>query len=207
MSVRGHERHSEAAVTTAAGELLTAWCERRDVEARRLLIEQHLPLVRVLASRFVRHGEQLDDLAQIGAVGLIKAVDRFDASRGSSLVAYAVPTILGEIRRHLRDGVQPVRLPRDGRDKTPVRAVPLDVEAEAARDAAAERRLELGEERILIARGLRKLARRERRIVSLRYFGGLSQRRIAAELGLSQVHVSRLLDQSLGKLRAEIGHI
>jgi RNA polymerase sigma-B factor len=85
--------------------------------------------------------------------------------------------------------------------------VPLDVEAEAARDAAAERRLELGEERILIARGLRKLARRERRIVSLRYFGGLSQRRIAAELGLSQVHVSRLLDQSLGKLRAEIGHI
>ena len=58
-----------------------------------------------------------------------------------------------------------------------------------------------------IARGLRKLARRERRIVSLRYFGGLSQRRIAAELGLSQVHVSRLLHQSLGKLRAEIGHI
>ena len=194
-------------MTTATGELLTAWCERRDVEARRLLIEQHLPLVRVLASRFVRHGEQLDDLAQIGAVGLIKAVDRFDASRGSSLVAYAVPTILGEIRRHLRDGAQPVRLPRDGREQTPVRAVPLDVEAEAARDAAAERRLELGEERILIARGLRKLARRERRIVSLRYFGGFSQRRIAAELGLSQVHVSRLLDQSLGKLRAEIGHL
>lgn len=194
-------------MTTAAGELLTAWCERRDVEARRLLIEQHLPLVRVLASRFVRHGEQLDDLAQIGAVGLIKAVDRFDASRGSSLVAYAVPTIVGEIRRHLRDGAQPVRLPRDGRGQTPVRAVPLDLEAEAARDAAAERRLELGEERILIARGLRKLARRERRIVGLRYFGGLSQRRIAAELGLSQVHVSRLLDQSLGKLRAEIGHI
>lgn len=207
MLVRGHERQTEAAVTTAAGELLTAWCERRDVEARRLLIEQHLPLVRVLASRFVRHGEQLDDLAQIGAVGLIKAVDRFDASRGSSLVAYAVPTIVGEIRRHLRDGAQPVRLPRDGRGQTPVRAVPLDLEAEAARDAAAERRLELGEERILIARGLRKLARRERRIVGLRYFGGLSQRRIAAELGLSQVHVSRLLDQSLGKLRAEIGHI
>lgn len=207
MSVRGHERQAEAAVTTAAGELLTAWCERRDVEARRLLIEQHLPLVRVLASRFVRHGEQLDDLAQIGAVGLIKAVDRFDPTRGSSLVAYAVPTILGEIRRHLRDGARPVRLPRDGWTHTPVRAVPLDVEAEAARDAAAERRLELGEERILIARGLRKLARRERRIVGLRYFGGLSQRRIAAELGLSQVHVSRLLDQSLGKLRAEIGHI
>ena len=194
-------------MTAASGELLAAWCERRDVEARRLLIEQHLPLVRVLAARFVRRGEQLDDLVQIGAVGLIKAVDRFDQSRGTSLLAYAVPTVLGEIRRHLRDGAQPVRVPRDRAGQTPVRSVPLDVEAEAARDIAAERRLELGEERILIARGLRKLARRERRIVSLRYFGGLSQRRIAAELGLSQVHVSRLLNQSLGKLRAEIGHI
>ena len=86
-----------------------------------------------------------------------------------------------------------------------MRSVPLDLEAEAARDTAAERRLELGEERVLIERGLRTLARRERRIVGLRYFAGLSQRRIAAELGLSQVHVSRLLQQSLGKLRAEIG--
>ena len=66
-------------------------------------------------------------------------------------------------------------------------------------------RLELGEERLLLESGLRTLARRERRIVQLRYFGGLSQRRIAAELGLSQVHVSRLLRESLGKLRAEIG--
>ena len=65
--------------------------------------------------------------------------------------------------------------------------------------------LELGEERLLLEKGMRTLARRERRIVQLRYFGGFSQRRIAAELGLSQVHVSRLLRQSLGKLRAEIG--
>ena len=194
-------------MAAATEELLVAWCDRRDVEARRILIERHLPLVRILAARFVRHGEQLEDLAQIGAVGLIKAVDRFDGSRGSSLVAYAVPTVVGEIRRHLRDGAHPVRAPRTRRDEPPIRAVPLDVEAEAARDAAAERRLVLGEERELIARGLRKLARRERRIVSLRYFGGFSQRRIAAELGLSQVHVSRLLEQSLGKLRAEIGHI
>ena len=79
------------------------------------------------------------------------------------------------------------------------------IEAHRARDPAAERRLELGEERLLIERGLRRLARRERRIVELRYFGGLSQRRIATELGLSQVHVSRLLEQSLGKLRTEIG--
>ena len=187
-------------------QLLTAWCERGDVDARRKLIEQHLPLVRVLARRFVRHGEQLDDLVQIGAVGLIKAVDRYDPGRGSSLTAYAVPTIVGEIRRHLRDSTQPLRVPRARREDGPVRSVPLDLEAEAARDTAAERRLELGEERMLIERGLRTLARRERRIVGLRYFAGLSQRRIAAELGLSQVHVSRLLQQSLGKLRAEIGH-
>lgn len=185
--------------------LLAAWYERKDVEARRRLIEQHLPLVRALASRFVHDGEQLEDLIQVGSVGLINAVDRFDPRRGSSLRAYAIPTIVGEIRRHLRDGTQPLRVPRAQRALGPVWAVPLELEANTARDAAAERRLELGEERVLLASGLRTLARRERRIVHLRYYGGLSQRRIAAELGLSQVHVSRLLRQSLGKLRSEIG--
>jgi RNA polymerase sigma-B factor len=185
--------------------LLNAWYEQKDVEARRRLIEKHLPLVRSLASRFVRDGEQLEDLVQVGSVGLIKAVDRFDPRRGASLRAYAIPTIIGEIRRHLRDGTQPLRVPRAQRALGPVRAVPLELEAYTARDTAAERRLELGEERVLLASGLRTLASRERHIVQLRYYGGLSQRRIAAELGLSQVHVSRLLRQSLGKLRAEIG--
>ena len=185
--------------------LLTAWCEHRDFDARRRLIEAHLPLVRALASRFVRDGEQLDDLVQVGSVGLIKAVDRYDPCRGSSLTAYAVPTIVGELRRHLRDRTQPLRVPRAQRGVSQVRAVPLEGAADMVRDTAAERRLELGEERLLLESGLRTLARRERRIVQLRYFGGLSQRRIAAELGLSQVHVSRLLRESLGKLRAEIG--
>ena len=185
--------------------LLRAWYERKDIDARRRLIEQHLPLVRALASRFMHDGEQLEDLVQVGSVGLIKAVDRFDPDRGSSLRAYAIPTIVGEIRRHLRDGTQPLRVPRAQRALGPVRAVPLELEADTARDSAAERGLELGEERVLLASGLRTLARRERRIVHLRYYGGLSQRRIAAELGLSQVHVSRLLRESLGKLRSEIG--
>ena len=192
-------------MSTDSQLLLTAWYERRDYEARRQLIEAHLPLVRALASRFVRDGEQLEDLVQVGSVGLIKAVDRYDSRRGSSLTAYAVPTIVGEIRRHLRDGTQPLRIPRAQRGISTVRAVPLDAAADIVRDAAAERRLELGEERLLLETGMRTLARRERRIVQLRFFGGLSQRRIAAELGLSQVHVSRLLRQSLGKLRAEIG--
>ena len=192
-----------------AGEqqgLLRAWCEEGDRDARKRLIELHLPLVRALAQRFAYRGEQLDDLAQVGAVGLIKAVDRYDLARGSSFAAYAVPTIVGEIRRHLRDSTQPLRLPRrDGEARIVVRAVPLDDDATLSRDAGAERGLELGEERVLIQAGLRALPRRQRRIVPLLYFANVSQRGIAGQLGLSQVHVSRLLQDSLGKLRREIG--
>ena len=93
-------------------ELLRSWCEERDPDARRRLIELHLPLVQALARRFASRGEQFEDLAQVGAVGLIKAIDRYDPRRGSSLTAYAVPTIVGEIRRHLRDSTHPLRVPR-----------------------------------------------------------------------------------------------
>ena len=175
--------------------LLRAWCDDRDPEARQRLIELHLPLVRAL-----------EDLAQVGAIGLIKAIDRYDPSRGASLTAYAVPTIVGEIRRHLRDSTQPLRLPRrNGEERVVVHAVELDADAPMSRDMGAERGLELGEERVLIEAGLRALPRRQRRIVALHYFANLSQRGIATELGLSQVHVSRLLQDSLGKLRREIG--
>lgn len=185
-------------------DLLRAWCNDRDRNARVRLIELHLPLVRALAHRFAYRGEQLDDLVQVGAVGLIKAVDRFDPARGSSFAAYAVPTIVGEIRRHLRDRTQPLRLPRrDGDARLVVRSVPL--EDDATLSPEAERGLELGEERVLIEAGLRALPRRQRRIVQLHYFGNVSQRGIAGQLGLSQVHVSRLLQDSLGKLRQEIG--
>jgi RNA polymerase sigma-B factor len=187
-------------------ELLRSWCDDRDPEARQQLIELHLPLVRALARRFASRGEQFEDLAQVGAVGLIKAIDRYDPGRGSSLTAYAVPTIVGEIRRHLRDSAQSIRPPRRKTDEqVVVRAVALDADAPSWRDAGAERRLELGEERVLIEAGMRALPRRQRRIVQLHYFANLSQRGIASELGLSQVHVSRLLQDSLGKLRQEIG--
>jgi RNA polymerase sigma-B factor len=187
-------------------ELLRSWCTNRDVDARQQLIELHLPLVRALARRFASRGEQFEDLAQVGAVGLIKAIDRYDPGRGSSLTAYAVPTIVGEIRRHLRDRTQPLHVPRrDGDQRVVVHAVALDADASLWRDADADRGLELGEERVLIEAGLRALPRRQRRIVQLHYFANLSQRGIATELGLSQVHVSRLLQDSLGKLRQEIG--
>jgi RNA polymerase sigma-B factor len=187
-------------------ELLRSWCKNRDLDARQRLIELHLPLVRALARRFASRGEQFEDLAQVGAVGLIKAIDRYDPGRGSSLTAYAVPTIVGEIRRHLRDRTQPLHVPRrDGDERVVVRAVALDADASSWRDAGADRGLELGEERVLIEAGLRALPRRQRRIVQLHYFANVSQRGIATELGLSQVHVSRLLHDSLGKLRQEIG--
>jgi RNA polymerase sigma-B factor len=185
-------------VADDARQLLAAWLERRDPEARRRLIEAHLPLVRALARRFRARGEPLDDLLQAGAIGLIKAVDRFDPARGCSLEAYAVPTVLGEIRRHLRD-TGPVHVPRGDREAgVRVRAVPLD---EGNLVAAPEP----ADERVLVERGLRALPRRQRRIVQLRYYGDLSQRGIASELGLSQVHVSRLLNESLGRLREAIG--
>jgi RNA polymerase sigma-B factor len=186
-------------MAAVSGDLLVAWCEKRDAEARRKLIERHLPLVRSLARRLCGNGDQLEDVTQVGAVGLIKAVDRFDPARGSSLAAYATPTIVGEILHHLRDTGQPVRVSRADREAgVNVRAVPLDDGFETASPGP-------GEERVLIEHGLRALPRRQRRIVHLHYFGNLSQRRIACELGLSQVHVSRLLRDSLGRMREEIG--
>lgn len=81
--------------------------------SRERLIASHLPLVRSIARRHVGRGEDLDDLVQVGAVGLVKASDRFDASRGVAFGAFAAPTIEGEIRRHLRDRTGPIRLPRE----------------------------------------------------------------------------------------------
>ncbi len=194
-------------MTTTDSQLLTeAWCDHRDRQARQELIERHLPLVRAVARRFAHRGESLEDLVQVGAVGLIKAVDRFDPTRGVTLGAYAAPTIAGEIRNHLRDRATLIRLPRDVEPESPARfPLPLETTIELWPDAAAERGLERSEDRALLADGLRALPTRERRIVHLRYYGGLSQRGIAAELGISQVHVSRLLRESLGKLRVELG--
>lgn len=79
---------------------------------RNRIIEEHLPLVRTLARRFARRGEELDDLVQIGAIGLINAVDRFEPARGVSLASYAAPCIVGEMQRHLRDRASIVRIPR-----------------------------------------------------------------------------------------------
>src|SRR5688572_5119273 len=93
-------------------ELLRRYHKRGDLKARERLIEQYLPLVRSLARRYAYRGEQLDDLVQIGCIGLIKAIDRFDMERGVELTTYATPNIIGEIKRHFRDKGWSVRVPR-----------------------------------------------------------------------------------------------
>ena len=93
-------------------ELFRRLKEEGDEEARDQLVMNHLNLVRYLASKFKNRGEPIDDLVQVGTIGLIKAIDRFDPDRGLEFTTYATPTIMGEIKRHFRDKGWSVRVPR-----------------------------------------------------------------------------------------------
>jgi RNA polymerase sigma-B factor len=169
--------------------------------ARRRLIERHLPLVRSVARRYAGGVEPLEDLVQVGSIGLIKAVDRYDAGRGVSFAAYATPFVAGEIRHHLRDRCGPVRVPRRLQaEGVRVVAVGLDCAGDAAQaDPAAQT-----QERLALGAALRALRPRERRILQLRFAEDLSQAQIASRTGLSQVHVSRTLRGALARLRDEL---
>src|SRR5437763_14583635 len=101
-----------ASVSESDKTLLRRYHEQGDLQAREQLIEQYMSLVRSLARRYSYRGEQLDDLVQIGSIGLIKAIDRFDLERGVELTTYATPNIIGEIKRHFRDKGWAVRVPR-----------------------------------------------------------------------------------------------
>lgn len=221
-----------------------------DQAARSRLIEAHLPLVRALARRYTRQGESLEDLVQVGAVGLIEAVDRFDPERGGDLVGFAVPTITGELKHHLRDRTGTIRVPRrlqeltrrlePQRQELAARLSRPPTVSELAREAGVceqdvmdaihtQRARALSplpatdgssnvdrgvvvdggfdscEDRLLLAAGFRTLAERERRILHLRFYGGLSQAEIAREVGLSQIQVSRLIRSSLERMRGALG--
>ncbi len=228
-------------------ELLRRWHEQHDQDARRALIERMLPLVRSLARRYANRGEPLDDLEQVGCVGLIKAVDRFDLERELRFSTFAVPTILGEIKRHFRDRAWSVHVSRGlqelsakvarevdrlstklGRSPTiedvaqatgstpeqvlealqgahAYSTVPLeetigDDGEPVARLGDDDPAFEIAEERIELSIAMRPLSERERRIVLLRFFGGLTQREIAERIGISQMHVSRLLRRALEQM-------
>lgn len=209
-----------------------------------------MPLVRGLARRYARRGEPLEDLIQVGTIGLIKAVDRFDPSLGHKLVSFATPTILGEIRRHFRDQ-RPVRVPRALQEARALIAQTIDdLTAErghspSVREIAASSGLSEdevldalaaggaqnpaplatgegeGEEGVTVGRddpgfvaaearatlsaGLDALPARERLILHLRFEEGLTQAQIAARVGISQMHVSRLIRRSLEELRERTG--
>ena len=237
-------------------ELLRRYHEGGDLEARERLIEQYLPLVRSLARRYSYRGEQHEDLVQVGCIGLIKAIDRFDIDRGVELTTYATPNIIGEIKRHFRDKGWSVRVPR-GLQELNVRlshlleeltvqlerspsiaelAKAADVEEEEVLEAlesgqayatlslsappgggddssdldpleslgTLEHEYEVSEDRAVLAPGLAALEERERKILHLRFFEGLTQSQIAQQVGISQMHVSRLIRRSLEKLRQEI---
>jgi RNA polymerase sigma-B factor len=187
--------------------LLRAYREHGDLQARRRVIEQYLPLVRAVARRFTQRGEQLDDLVQVGSIGLINAVDRFRPERGVELGAFAAPTIIGEIKRHLRDRTWPVSVPREMRESRAVTSVVASEEEPVPRPEGQQEVLTDAEDRAVLAAAFRTLEPNERRIVYLRFFNDLSQDAIGAELGLSQVQVSRALRRALEKLRGEIGSV
>jgi RNA polymerase sigma-B factor len=178
-----------------------------DLGARTRVIESYLPLVRTIARRFTGRGEPLEDLVQVGTVALVKAVDRCDPERASRLTSYAAACVEGEIRRHLRDRCAPLRVPRslqgDAGLMASLRApAPLDGEAELL--TVPDTPDDVGVSRALVAAAARTLDGRERRVVALRYFLDLSQAEIGDAVGLSQAHVSRLLEGALGKMRTAL---
>ena len=179
-----------------AAALQRAYRRDGDLAARERLIEAYLPLARALARRFAHRGERIEDLVQVGTIGLIKAVDRFEPGRGD-LASYAAPTIVGEIKRHLRDRVTLIRTPREQPEK-PVVLVPHD-------DVPApDDELRASEDRVVVSTGLRRLHQRERDALRCRYFRDMSQAEVASALGISQTHTSRLLASGLAKLRANL---
>jgi RNA polymerase sigma-B factor len=205
----GHSNGTDASRCAAVRRLLRAYHQQDDLRARESLIQQYLPLVRRLARRHAGRGEQFEDLVQVGTIGLIKAIDRFELERGMDLASFAIPTIDGEIKRHLRDRASPIRIPRRLQELDPslkVRVIELvdGQNGELEQGSVVERGYELGEDRATLAQGFRVLDERERRLLRLAFFDGLSQSQIAREVGISQIHVSRLMRRALAKLRAEI---
>lgn len=203
------------------------------------LVHAHLGLAQPLAGSFAGPYAEIDDLRQVAYLGLVKASRGYDPDRGTGFLAYAIPTITGEIRRHLRDACYPVRPPRrihELRGRMPsareflaqslhqdptfvdlarflgttikdvstaagftTRPAPLThVTARAVRDREAHERVELTD---VLAAAFRALGPTCRRIVHLRFFHGLTQQQIAREVGVSQMHVSRLLASSLVTMR------
>lgn len=164
------------------------------------LVLEHLPLVDRCAQRFRGWGETHDDLVQAGRVGLLHAARRYDAARGVPFAAYAVPTVVGEMRHHLRDRSRVLRGPRDAH-----RPVVEELTEQATADPAPVAAFQLVELRLSLLPELELLPDQECRVVCLRFLDGLTQEVVAELLGVSQAQVSRLQARALARLRRRLG--
>jgi RNA polymerase sigma-B factor len=229
-----------------------------DLAARDRLIEAFMPLVRAIARRHAGRGELIEDLEQVGTIGLLKALDRFDPDRSVELMTYVFPSILGEVKRHFRDRAWAVKVPRRkkelyfrvtkiagdltsslGRAPTTVEiavaaGIPEEEIAEAlevgglhsARPLTAffdgdeqtddaltsvlahdESGYEATEHRFMLDAALRVLNDREKHVINLRFYDDLTQQEIADRVGVSQMHISRLISRSLAKMGNELGDL
>jgi RNA polymerase sigma-B factor len=222
--------------------------------ARDELVHLHMPLVEHCARRFRNRGEPLEDLAQVGTIGLLKAIDRFDLDRGVEFSTYATPTIIGEIKRYFRDKGWAIRVPRRLQElRMQIGSVSAELTQSLGRSPTArelaerlgcsvedileglessnaystlsldagendedgagsmldaigvdDENLEHVEIRESIKPLLDRLDAREKRILLLRFFKNMTQSQIAEEIGVSQMHVSRLLSRTLEQLRTSL---
>lgn len=216
------------------------------------IITRCLPLADRIAKRFARRGEPFDDLQQIARMGLLLSINRFDPDNGADFLAYAIPTMMGEVRRYFRDHTWAMRVPRRLKDlhvrigavtprltqslgRTPTAtdlAAALDVSREEvveclvaanayslrsidaplsdhdkARPAltdtlgAQDAQLDTITDRESLRPLLATLSERESAVLNLRFFAGMTQSQIADQMGMSQMHVSRILAKTLRRLR------
>jgi RNA polymerase sigma-B factor len=249
VSTRAQQDADALALLTLLADLPKGSPDRARVRER--LVEMYLPLAEHLARRFRHRGELLDDLVQVASLALLKSIDGFDTNRGAAFTSYAIPMIVGELKRHFRDKGWDVRVPRRlqelrleiskvsgdlaqtlGRsptvadlaahlqvtDEEIIEALDcsqayraLSLHAPVAGDESggelldllggADPEMESVENRAALRPVLARLPEREQKIIAMRFFGNMTQSQIAAEIGISQMHVSRLLAHALTVLR------
>ncbi len=240
------------AVGGETSALFLRWNEDRDQRARDAVIERFLPLAHRLARRYIGSGEPYEDLFQIASLGLVKAVERFDPDRGYAFSTFAVPTIVGELKRYFRDAAWSVHVDRGAKDRARQTAqaqraitsrtgraptvselaeylehseeevleslqtieaydtISLDAPTQLGDEGSASRidtiggcdeRLELVDDATTVFAAAKHLPKRERQVLLLRFAEDLPQTEIAERIGVSQMHVSRLLRSALKRLR------
>ena len=236
-----------------AESLFAKYAEARDPKIRDRLVTMHQNLVRFLARKFMNRGEPVEDLVQVGTIGLLNAIDRFDLGRGTKFSTYATPTIVGEIRRHFRDKAWSLKVPRrlqelnlaankaaetlsqklgraptiqdiaeavNASEEETLEAIELGnaydtvslnsklaYESESAPLSLAEfvgdtdGSLENLEKYGDLNQAMDSLDQREKSIIYLRFFKDMSQTEVAKRLNISQMHVSRLQQKALKRLK------